>query len=115
MTESKHEEDQPAPSNSEREPVFPIILMAGLGILWAGWLGLMTLSVLEGDPDNICGAPEVALAVAAGLTFLLTFAAFVFAIIGRNNRTGLALLSAALATGVWFVLGGQSAFSCVVV
>jgi hypothetical protein len=69
--------------------------------------------VIEGDPDKVCGAPELALAVAAGLTFLLAFAAFVFAILGRNNQTGFAPMAAAFASGAWFAFGGVGATSCV--
>ena len=111
MTET---EDSRAPSNAEREPSFPVVLVSGLATLGAALLGLWTWILLEGDLLNICDVPKPELAVAAGLTFLLAVAAFVFALAGRNERTAVALLAAAAASGVWFTLGGMPATSCVI-
>jgi hypothetical protein len=107
-------EDNPAPSNAEREPLFPVVLFSGLAILGAALLGLWTWILLGGDPLNLCDAPRSALAVAAGLTFVLAVAAFIFALAGRNERTAVALLASAAATGVWFALGGMPATSCAI-
>ena len=107
-------EDSRVPSNAEREPSFPVVLFSGLATLGAALPVLWTWILLEGDPLNICDAPKPALAVAAGLTLLLAVAAFIFALAGRNERTVVALLAAAAASGVWFALGGMPATSCVI-
>lgn len=114
MTESNRGKGSRAPSNADREPSFPVVLFSGLAILGAALPGLWSLFVVQGDPFNVCDAPKLALAVAAGLTFLLAVAAFVFALAGRNERTAVALLAAAAASGVWFALGGWPATECVI-